>query len=119
MAQAQTQLSDLQSQLIDLGVQRAAFEHAIAILIGKPPSELTIPPSDLHAPPPPVPVELPSELLERRPDIAGAERRVAAANQQIGIAMAAFYPTLSLSGSAGFASSSIGKLISWPAASGP
>ncbi|HLG96376.1 MAG TPA: efflux transporter outer membrane subunit [Bryobacteraceae bacterium] len=114
VSQAQTQLYDLQSQLIDLGVQRAAYEHAIAILIGKPPAELTIPTVELRTPPPAVPVELPSELLERRPDIAAAERRVAAANEQIGIAMAAFFPTLNLGGSAGFASSSIGKLISWP-----
>ncbi|HTS47152.1 MAG TPA: efflux transporter outer membrane subunit [Bryobacteraceae bacterium] len=114
VSQAQSQLTDLQSQLIDLGVQRTAYEHAIAILIGKPPAELTIPAAGLNTPPPAVPIELPSELLERRPDIAGAERRVAAANEQIGIAMAAFYPTLTLGGSGGLASSTIRTLFSWP-----
>jgi len=115
VSQAQTQLSNLQSQLIDLGVQRTAYEHAIAILIGKPPAELTIPSAELKTPPPPVPIELPSELLERRPDIAGAERRVAAANEQIGIAMAAFYPSLTLGGSGGLASSALTTLFRWPA----
>jgi len=114
VSQAQSQLYGLQSQLIDLGVQRTAYEHAIAILIGKPPAELTIPPAGLNTTPPPVPIGLPSELLERRPDIAGAERRVAAANEQIGIAMAAFYPSLTLGGAGGFASSTLGKLFSWP-----
>ena len=84
VAQAESQLYQVQSQLIDLGVQRAAFEHAIAILIGKPPAELTIPPVPLTTSPPPLPVGLPSELLERRPDIAGAERQVAAANGYCG-----------------------------------
>src|ERR1039457_2864859 len=96
VAQAETQLYQVQSQLMDLGVQRAAFEHAIAILIGKAPADLTIPPVTLSTAPPPVPLGVPSELLERRPDIAGAERQVAAANEQIGISMAAFYPNLSL-----------------------
>lgn len=114
VSQAQTQLYDLQSQAIDLGVQRAAYEHAIAILIGKPPAAVTVPTSELRILPPPVPVGLPSELLERRPDIASAERRVAAANEQIGIAIAAFYPTLTLGGSGGLANSSLGKLFSWP-----
>jgi NodT family efflux transporter outer membrane factor (OMF) lipoprotein len=114
VAQAESQLYDVQSQLIDLGVQRAAFEHAIAILVGKTPVELTIPPAPLTTLPPPVPVGLPSELLQRRPDISLAERRVAAANEQIGIAMAAFYPTLTLSGSAGFQSTSLAKWFSLP-----
>ena len=114
VSQAESQLYDLQSQLIDLGVQRRAFEHAIAILIGKPPAELTIPAKGLSTPPPAVPIELPSELLERRPDIAGSERRVAAANEQIGIAMAAYYPALTLGGSAGLASSTLRTLFSWP-----
>jgi NodT family efflux transporter outer membrane factor (OMF) lipoprotein len=114
VAQAESQLYALQSQLMDLGVQRTAFEHAIAILIGKAPVELTIPPVALTASPPPVPLGIPSELLERRPDIAAAERQVAAANEQIGIAMAAFYPTLSLTGSAGLESSSLAKWFTWP-----
>src|ERR1039457_2320314 len=114
IAQAESQLYAVQSQLMDLGVQRAAFEHAIAILIGKAPAELTIPPVTLNTPPPPVPLGVPSELLERRPDIAGAERQVAAANEQIGIAIAAFYPNLSLTGSAGLESSSLAKWFTWP-----
>jgi NodT family efflux transporter outer membrane factor (OMF) lipoprotein len=114
VAQAESQLYAVQSQSMDLGVQRAAFEHAIAILIGKAPAELTIPPVTLNTPPPPVPVGVPSELLERRPDIAAAERQVAAANEQIGIAMAAFYPTLSLTASGGLESSSLAKWFTWP-----
>jgi NodT family efflux transporter outer membrane factor (OMF) lipoprotein len=114
VAQAETQLYQVQSQLMDLGVQRAAFEHAIAILIGKAPADLTIPPVTLSTAPPPVPLGVPSELLERRPDIAGAERQVAAANEQIGISMAAFYPNLSLTGSAGVESSSLAKWFTWP-----
>src|SRR5579872_1020192 len=114
VAQAETQLYGVQSQLMDLGVQRAAFEHAIAILIGKAPAEVTIPSATLNILPPPVPTEVPSELLERRPDIAGSERQVAAANEQIGIAMAAFYPNLSLTASAGLESSSIAKWFTWP-----
>src|ERR1039457_4734438 len=114
IAQAESQLYAVQSQLMDLGVQRAAFEHAIAILIGKAPAELTIPPVTLNTPPPPVPLGLPSELLERRPDIAAAERLVAAANEQIGIATAAFYPNLSLTGSAGLQSASLAKWFTWP-----
>jgi NodT family efflux transporter outer membrane factor (OMF) lipoprotein len=110
VAQAESQLYGAQSSLIELGVTRAQFEHAIAMLIGKPPAEVTIPPKILTTPPPAIPVALPSQLLERRPDIAAAERRVAAANEQIGIAMAAFYPTLSLTGSAGFQS---GSFVKW------
>ena len=105
VAQAESQLYETQSQLIDLGTQRAALEHAIAALTGKAPAELTLPPATLRAPPPPVPSGVPSALLERRPDIADAERRVAAANEQIGIARAAYYPLVTLSGSAGFQSS--------------
>jgi len=114
VAQAETQLYAVQSQLEDLGVQRAAFEHAIAVLSGKAPVELTIAPAALDALPPPIPLGVPSELLERRPDIAGAERQVAAANEQIGIAVAAFYPTLSLTGGAGLESSSLAKWFTWP-----
>jgi NodT family efflux transporter outer membrane factor (OMF) lipoprotein len=114
VAQAETQLYGVQAQLMDLGVERAAFEHGIAILIGKAPAELTIPPGTLTTSPPPVPIGVPSELLERRPDIAGAERQVAAANEQIGIAMAAFYPNLNLTGSAGLASSSLARWLTWP-----
>ncbi len=114
VAQAESQLYGVQSQLMDLGVQRAAFEHGIAILIGKAPAEVTIAPAESNMPPPPVPVGVPSELLERRPDIANQERLVAAANEQIGIAMAAFYPNLTLTGSAGFQSSSLTTWFTWP-----
>jgi NodT family efflux transporter outer membrane factor (OMF) lipoprotein len=114
VAQAESQLYGTKSQLIDLGIQRAQFEHAIAVLTGRPPSELSIPRALLTAPPPPVPIGLPSELLQRRPDIAGAERQVAAANEQIGIAMAAFYPTLSINSTLGAASDSFTKLFGLP-----
>jgi NodT family efflux transporter outer membrane factor (OMF) lipoprotein len=114
VAQAEAQLYAVQSQLMDLGVERAAFEHAIAILIGKAPADLTIPAVALNVSPPAAPLGVPSELLERRPDIAGAERQVAAANEQIGIAVAAFYPNLSLTGSAGLESSSLAKWFTWP-----
>jgi NodT family efflux transporter outer membrane factor (OMF) lipoprotein len=114
VAQAETQLYAVQSQLMDLGVERAAFEHAIAILIGKAPADLTIAPVTLKTLPPSVPLGVPSELLERRPDIASAERQVAAANEQIGIAIAAFYPNLSLTGGGGLESSSLAKWFTWP-----
>jgi NodT family efflux transporter outer membrane factor (OMF) lipoprotein len=96
---AETQLETVRSQLTDLGVQRAQFEHAIAVLTGKPPSELSISIATRQVPPPVVSVGVPSSLLERRPDIAAAERQVAAANEQIGIAKSAFFPSLTLSGS--------------------
>ena len=114
VAQAESQLYSTQSAFIDLGQQRAQLEHAIAILIGKPPVEVNVAAAPLTVPPPPVPVGLPSDLLERRPDIASAERRVAAANEQIGIAMAAFYPVLTLSGDIGLEASSIAKWFTWP-----
>ena len=114
VAQAESQLYSVQSQLIDLGVQRSQLEHAIAILIGKSPADLTIPSAVLTSPPPPIPIGVPSELLERRPDIASSERRVAAANEQIGIAMSAFYPTLTLNGTVGFESTSITSWFTWP-----
>jgi NodT family efflux transporter outer membrane factor (OMF) lipoprotein len=113
VAQAQTQLDSAKEQLIDLGVARAQFEHAIAILIGKPPSELSIAHEPLKGQPPQVPVAFPSTLLERRPDIANSERTMAAMNEQIGIADAAYYPSLTLSGAAGLASSSFANLFTW------
>jgi NodT family efflux transporter outer membrane factor (OMF) lipoprotein len=115
VAQAQTQLGSAQEQLIELGVARAQYEHALAILIGKPPAELSIPPQTLKNDPPQVPIAMPSTLLERRPDIAIAERQMAAMNEQIGIAEAAYYPTVTLSGSAGLASSRFVTLFSWAA----
>ncbi|MGC9951701.1 MAG: efflux transporter outer membrane subunit [Bryobacteraceae bacterium] len=114
VALAQTQLDTTRAQLIDLGVARAQFEHAIAILTGKPPEAVTIAAELLKTPPPAVPVAVPSALLERRPDIAAAERTVAAANEQIGIAVAAYYPTLTLSASGGFEATNIAKWFSLP-----
>jgi NodT family efflux transporter outer membrane factor (OMF) lipoprotein len=114
VAQAETQLYTTQAQLTDLQVQRSQLEHAIAILIGKPPAEFSIPPALIQVPPPRIPVGLPSALLERRPDIAQAERQAAAANEQIGIAQAAFYPTLSFSAAAGVESVSLLNWITWP-----
>lgn len=112
--QAETQLKTTQAQLVDVGVRRSQLEHAIAVLIGKPPALLSIPFSPLAAAPPPVPVSLPSELLERRPDIAAAERRMAAANAQIGVAVAAFFPRVALSGSGGYESSDFSEWFKWP-----
>ena len=114
MAQAQTQLSTARAQLVDLGVARAQYEHAIAILIGKSPVELSIAPAKISTTPPSIPVGLPSDLLERRPDIAASERQMASANEQIGIAKAAFYPAVSLSISAGLQSSEFAKWFTWP-----
>ncbi|NOT13172.1 MAG: efflux transporter outer membrane subunit [Methylococcaceae bacterium] len=109
--QAETQLESVRAQSINLGVQRAKLEHAIAVLIGKSPAELSLGTSQLNVQPPAIPVLLPSELLERRPDIAAAERKVSAANAQIGVAKAAYYPTLNLSATNGFQSSSIETLF--------
>src|SRR6202023_1439955 len=90
--QAKTQLETTRAQAIDVGVARAQFEHAVAVLIGKPAGSFTLPPLPLRTPPPPIPAGVPSELLERRPDIASAERLMAAANARIGVAKAAYYP---------------------------
>ena len=110
-AQAQTQLDTTLAQATDVTVQRAQLEHAIATLIGKPPAAFSLSPRPLDTPPPDIPVGLPSQLLERRPDIAAAERRVAEANEQIGIAKAAYYPTLMLNASVGFQGSSFGNAL--------
>jgi NodT family efflux transporter outer membrane factor (OMF) lipoprotein len=117
VAQARTQLEDAQVLNTDITVQRAQFEHAIAILIGKPPANFSLPPSpiDLQTPAiPGVPEVLPAELLERRPDISASERRMAAANEQIGIAQAAYYPTLDLSALVGFQATSAADWFNWP-----
>jgi NodT family efflux transporter outer membrane factor (OMF) lipoprotein len=101
VVQAETQLRSTQAQAIDIGVQRAQLEHAIALLIGKSPANFSLPPATLRTAMPVIPTGVPSELLERRPDIAAAERRVAAANAQIGVAQSAFFPSLTLSGTLG------------------
>jgi NodT family efflux transporter outer membrane factor (OMF) lipoprotein len=113
VAQAQTQLDTTLAQAINVGVARAQFEHAIAVLIGKPPAELTIAPlpAALATAVPNIPTGLPSALLERRPDIAAAERQMAAANAQIGVAISAYYPDLSLSASYGYAATSVDLLL--------
>ncbi|MGF6596375.1 NodT family efflux transporter outer membrane factor (OMF) lipoprotein [Paraburkholderia sp. GAS448] len=112
--QAQTQLQSAQAAAIENGVARAQDEHAIAVLVGEPASTFSIPPSPLVATPPAVPAQLPSALLERRPDIASAERKAAAANEQIGVAIAAFFPTLTLSATGGFESSVLSQLLTAP-----
>lgn len=114
VAQAETQLKSTQAQAIDLGVQRAQLEHAIALLVGKAPADFSLPPSEMLPALPPIPVGLPSALLERRPDVAAAERRVAAANAQIGVAQAAFFPALTFSASGGYQGSSLSQLLSLP-----
>lgn len=117
VAQARTQLDQARVLSTDLGVQRTADEHAIAVLTGVPPASFTMPADPLNTDPPSlpqVPGVLPSQLLERRPDIAAAERRMAAANEQIGIADAAFYPTLSLGAQAGLLGTSALNWFTWP-----
>jgi NodT family efflux transporter outer membrane factor (OMF) lipoprotein len=112
VAQARTQLQSTEAQAIAVGVLRAQLEHAIAVLIGKPPADLAIAPVAVVPALPSIPADLPSTLVERRPDIAAAERRMAAANAQIGVAETAFFPTVTLSGNAGSAATTIGKLLS-------
>lgn len=113
VAQAETQVATTRAQAIAVGIQRAQFEHAIAVLAGVPPAELTIAPAELGNVPPTPPAGLPSALLERRPDIAAAERRVAAANAQIGVAMAAYYPDITLTSSVGYASTALASLFDY------
>jgi len=114
VAQAETQLETTQAEATNVGILRSQYEHAIATLVGRPASTFSIPVKALAATPPPIPFGVPSELLERRPDIAGSERLVAQANAQIGIARAAYYPTLTLSASGGFEASSIADWFAWP-----
>ena len=114
VAQAETQLNTTRAQATDLGIQRALLEHAIATLLGRPASSFSIAYHSLTAKPIAIPFGVPSELLERRPDIAAAERRVAEANAQIGVARAAYFPTITLSGSVGYQSTSLGNLVSGP-----
>lgn len=114
VAQAETQLESTQAQDTNLGIARAQFEHAIAVLLGQPVSTFSLPPAPLQANPPAIPFGLPSQILERRPDVASAERLMAQANAQIGIATAAYYPTVTLSASAGFSNTSPTDWFTWP-----
>ena len=114
VVQAQTELQTVQAGATNVGIARALYEHAIAMLIGKAATGFSIPVKPMTVAPPPIPVGVPSELLQRRPDVAAAERTMAAANAAIGIAHAAYYPNLSLTGAGGFESSAIGSWFSWP-----
>lgn len=114
VAAARAQLEATRATLSDLQISRQQYEHAMAVLIGEPPANLTIARGTINGPPPPIPTGVPSQLLERRPDIAAAERQVAAANAQIGLARVAYFPALAISASAGLESSTIGSLFNWP-----
>ena len=114
VAQARTQLETTRAQLVEVGVGRAQFEHAIAVLIGETPATVSIPEEIVNRPPPQIPLGLPSTLVERRPDVAATERAIAAANEQIGISKAAFFPMLELSGAGGFVSTTLSKLFTIP-----
>jgi NodT family efflux transporter outer membrane factor (OMF) lipoprotein len=114
VAQAKTQRDTARVQDTDIAVARAQYEHAIAVLIGKPPARFSLTPAPLDLTPPRIPVGLPSELLERRPDVAAAERRAAEANEQIGIAISAYYPSVSLNGLTGVEGTSPANWFDWP-----
>lgn len=114
VAQAETQLETTQAEDTNLGILRAQYEHALATLTGKTASTFSVPVLTISTQPPGIPLGLPSQLLERRPDIAAAERTMAESNAEIGVARAAYYPTITLSGSAGFESNSITDWLSWP-----
>jgi NodT family efflux transporter outer membrane factor (OMF) lipoprotein len=111
VVQAEAQLRSTEAQVIDLKATRAQLEHAIATLVGKPPAALAIPTVEFRRYLPEIPPGLPSQLLERRPDVAAAERRLAQANARIGAAQAAYFPTIALTGSGGFASSALSTLF--------
>jgi NodT family efflux transporter outer membrane factor (OMF) lipoprotein len=111
---AEAQLKSAQAQAIDLGIARAQLEHAIALLVGKAPADVSIAVQPFATKPPAIPVGLPSELLERRPDVAEAERQAAAANAQIGIAKSAYFPNLTLSATGGYQSSSFTNWLTAP-----
>jgi NodT family efflux transporter outer membrane factor (OMF) lipoprotein len=114
VAQAETQLESARAAAIDLGLTRAQVEHAIAVLVGRPAGDFSLATAPLETTPPAIPVVVPSALLERRPDVASAERSAAAANAQIGVAVAAYYPTVSLGASGGFESSDVETWFAWP-----
>ncbi len=114
VVEAETTLQSAQAGATNVGIARAQYEHAIAMLVGKSATNFSIPVKPMTVAAPPVPVGVPSELIERRPDVAAAERNMAAANASIGIARAAYFPVLSLTAEGGFESSSIGNWLSWP-----
>jgi NodT family efflux transporter outer membrane factor (OMF) lipoprotein len=114
VVEAETTLQSVQAGATNVGIARAQYEHAIAVLVGKAASNFSIPVKPMTVAPPPIPFGVPSELLERRPDIAAAERTMAAANAAIGIAYAAYYPNLTLTAQGGFESSGFANLLSWP-----
>ena len=114
VVEAETTLRSAQAGATNVAVARAQFEHAIAVLLGQTASNFSIPVKPMTVAPPPIPVGVPSELLERRPDVAAAERTMAEANAAIGIAYAAYYPNLTLTGAGGFESSAFSKWLSWP-----
>jgi NodT family efflux transporter outer membrane factor (OMF) lipoprotein len=114
--QARTILETTRAEAVDVGVARAQFEHAVAVLLGKPPADFTLPPLPLTMPPPGIPAGVPSELLERRPEIAAAERQVTSANSQVGLAKLAYYPLINLTASGGFDSAAITTLFQGPSA---
>jgi len=114
VAQAEAQLQAAQAQDTNLGILRAQYEHSIAVLIGQSPSAFSLPANDIEPDPPAIPVGIPSDLLERRPDIASAERAVAQANAEIGVAKAAYFPAILLSATGGFGNSSLSSWLTWP-----
>jgi NodT family efflux transporter outer membrane factor (OMF) lipoprotein len=114
VVEAQTTLASVEAGATNVAIARAQYEHAIATLIGKAASDFSIPVKPMTTAPPPIPIGVPSELLERRPDVAAAERAMAAANAQIGIAYAAFFPNLTLTAQGGFQSTAVGSWLSWP-----
>jgi len=114
VAQAQTQLETTRAQATDLAITRAQYEHAIAVLVGQPPSTFSLPSAAVLTPPPAIPPGVPAQLLERRPDIASAERLMAAANANVGLTRTAFFPTIALTAEGGFESGSFVNWLSWP-----
>jgi len=112
--EAQNTLQNAESAATNLGILRAQYEHAIAMLVGKAASDFTVADRPMTTAPPPIPIGVPSQLLQRRPDVAAAERTMAAANAQIGVADAAYYPTVTLSAAGGFDSSLVKHLFDWP-----
>jgi NodT family efflux transporter outer membrane factor (OMF) lipoprotein len=114
VVEARTTLQSAQASLTNLGILRAQYEHAIAVLIGKEASGFSLPPHPITTAPPPIPIGMPSLLLQRRPDVAAAERTMASANAQLGVAYSAFYPSLTLSVAGGYQSSLFKHLADWP-----